>query len=231
MPQPRSVVLPSAAGVLPAVPARSEARRPTDIRVDLRLIATMIEPSSRVLDVGCGDGQLLDYLVRNRGVVGRGIELSQAGVNASVAHGLSVVQGDADTDLGNYPTQAFDYVVLSQTLQATRNPKRVISELVRIGRKAIVSFPNFGYWRVRWQLLLRGRMPQTDALGHKWHETPNIHLCTILDFAELCSAMGVKIERSISLNPKGRAAVLQRGRMANLFGEQAVFMLSRNGER
>ncbi len=231
MPQPRSVVLPSAAGVLPAVPARSEARRPTDIRVDLRLIATMIEPSSRVLDVGCGDGQLLDYLVRNRGVVGRGIELSQAGVNASVAHGLSVVQGDADTDLGNYPTQAFDYVVLSQTLQATRNPKRVISELVRIGRKAIVSFPNFGYWRVRWQLLLRGRMPQTDALGHQWHETPNIHLCTILDFAELCSAMGVKIERSISLNPKGRAAVLQRGRMANLFGEQAVFMLSRNGER
>lgn len=231
MPQPRSVVLPSAAGVPPAVPARSEARRPTDIRVDLRLIATMIEPSSRVLDVGCGDGQLLDYLVRNRGVVGRGIELSQAGVNASVAHGLSVVQGDADTDLGNYPTQAFDYVVLSQTLQATRNPKRVISELVRIGRKAIVSFPNFGYWRVRWQLLLRGRMPQTDALGHQWHETPNIHLCTILDFAELCSAMGVKIERSISLNPKGRAAVLQRGRMANLFGEQAVFMLSRNGER
>ncbi len=231
MPQPRSVVLPSAAGVLPAVPARSDARRPTDIRVDLRLIATMIEPSSRVLDVGCGDGQLLDYLVRNRGVVGRGIELSQAGVNASVAHGLSVVQGDADTDLGNYPTQAFDYVVLSQTLQATRNPKRVISELVRIGRKAIVSFPNFGYWRVRWQLLLRGRMPQTDALGHQWHETPNIHLCTILDFAELCSAMGVKIERSISLNPKGRAAVLQRGRMANLFGEQAVFMLSRNGER
>ena len=169
--------------------------------------------------------------MRNRGVVGRGIELSQAGVNASVAHGLSVVQGDADTDLGNYPTQAFDYVVLSQTLQATRNPKRVISELVRIGRKAIVSFPNFGYWRVRWQLLLRGRMPQTDALGHQWHETPNIHLCTILDFAELCSAMGVKIERSISLNPKGRAAVLQRGRMANLFGEQAVFMLSRNGER
>ena len=117
-----------------------------------------VRKGNRVLDVGCGDGQLLKYLVQARDVVGRGIELSQAGVNACVAQGLSVVQGDADADLGNYPTQAFDYVVLSQTLQATRNPRQVVSELVRIGRKAVISFPNFGFWRIRSSLLLRGQI-------------------------------------------------------------------------
>src|SRR5260221_8336483 len=134
------------------------ARRATAIRGDLALIAAMVAPNSRVLDVGCGDGALLDYLVHEKQVDGRGIELSQDGVNAGVEHGLSVIQGDADTDLAAYPSAAFDYVILSQTLQATVNPRRVLGELVRIGRHAIVSFPNFGYWRVRWDLLTRGRM-------------------------------------------------------------------------
>ena len=207
---------------------RADVRRPSDIRVDLQMIADMIKPESRVLDIGCGDGQLLRYLVQTRNVVGRGIELSQAGVNASVAQGLSVVQGDADSDLSDYPTQAFDYVVLSQTLQATRNPRRVVSELVRIGRKAIISFPNFGYWKVRWRLLTDGRMPRTGALDYEWHETPNIHLCTILDFVDLCDTLGARVERRISLTSGGRTSLVQRSmHIANLFGEQAVFLVSR----
>ena len=211
----------------PTVPVRTETRRPGDIRVDLRLIADMIAPGSRVLDVGCGDGQLLRYLAMTRHVVGRGIELSQAGVNASVAQGLSVVQGDADADLRDYPTQAFDYVVLSQTLQATRSPSRVVSELVRIGRKAIISFPNFGYWRVRWMLMTHGRMPKTRALDHQWHQTPNIHLCTILDFMDLCTELGAHVERRISLTSGGRTSLLQSSlHLANMFGEQAVFLVS-----
>ena len=198
-----------------------------EIRGDLKLIADMIAPGSRVLDVGCGDGALLTHLVKNLDVDGRGIELSQAGVNATVAQGLSVVQGDADTDLADYPTQAFDYVVLSQTLQATRNPKQVVSDLVRIGAKAIVSFPNFGYWQVRWKLLLGGRMPRTGILGEDWYKTQNIHLCTILDFIDLCRDVGIVIERGISVNPQGRATGFSNsGWAANLFGEQAVFLLS-----
>lgn len=205
----------------------ADARRPDQIRVDLRLIADMIEPGSRVLDVGCGDGQLLQHMVMHRDVIGRGIELSQTGVNACVARGLSVVQGDADTDLGDYPTQAFDYVVLSQTLQATHRPRQVVSELVRIGRKAIISFPNFGFWQVRLSLLARGRMPRTSALLQEWHETPNIHLCTILDFTDLCRTLGVRIERHVPLNRRGRMSpFLASNRLANLFGEQAVFLLS-----
>jgi methionine biosynthesis protein MetW len=198
------------------------------LRGDLRLVAGMILPGSRVLDVGCGDGVLLASLARQKGVDGRGMELSQSGVNACVRHGLSVIQGDADHDLEDYPSDAFDYVVLSQTLQATHQPKRVLEHLVRIGRRAIVSFPNFGNWRIRLGLLTQGRMPLTPALAHPWYETPNIHLCTILDFVALCDELGIAIERSVALDRNGLPYRLNpRGTLANWLAEQALFLLRR----
>src|SRR5499427_1307714 len=172
----------TAALCLEATAPRTKAAAAEELRQDLRLIAEMIEPESRVLDIGCGDGALLAYLARHKNVDGRGIEISQSGVNACVGHGLSVIQGDADRDLDAYPANAFDVVVLSQTLQATRQPRRVLETLVRIGRRAIVSFPNFGFWRVRFGLAVRGRMPVTGLLDHQWYDSPNIHLCTIHDF-------------------------------------------------
>lgn len=197
-----------------------------ELRRDLRLIAEMIEPGSRVLDIGCGDGALLAYLTRHKGVDGRGIELSQSGVNACVGHGLSVIQGDADRDLEAYPTGAFDVVVLSQTLQATRQPLKVVEALVRIGRRAIVSFPNFGFWRIRLRLLTTGRMPLSHCLAFPWYETPNIHLCTIRDFVALCDEVGVRVERSITLDHHGQPYSLDpRGGLANLLAEQGIFVL------
>ena len=186
----------------------------------------MITPGSRVLDIGCGDGALLAYLARQKSVDGRGIELSQSGVNACVGHGLSVIQGDADRDLEAYPAGAFDVVVLSQTLQATRQPRKVVEALVRIGRRAIVSFPNFGFWRIRLGLLTKGRMPLSDCLAYPWYETPNIHLCTIRDFVALCDEIGVRIERSVTLDQHGQPYSLDpRGSLANLLAEQGVFVL------
>ena len=198
------------------------------IRVDLQLIADMIEPGSRVLDVGCGDGTLLDYLVHFKQVDGRGLELSTEGVNACVSAGLPVIQGDADTDLETFPDDAFDYVVLGQTLQAMVAPRTVLHHMLRIGRRAIVSFPNFGYWRVRLFLLLHGRMPMSDTLPYQWYDTPNIHLCTIKDFLALCRELGIVIERSVSLDHKSRTHRINSSPFtANLLGEQAVFVLRR----
>src|SRR5207244_3715362 len=197
-----------------------------DLRRDLRLIAEMIEPGARVLDIGCGDGALLAFLAREKGVDARGIELSQSGVNACVRHGLSVIQGDADRDLDAYPTGAFDVVVLSQTLQATRQPRKVIEALVRIGRQAIVSFPNFGFWRIRLRLLITGQMPVSHCLAYPWYETPNIHLCTIRDFVALCDEIGVRVERSVTLDRHGQPYSLDpRGSLANLLAEQGIFVL------
>ncbi|WP_043745368.1 methionine biosynthesis protein MetW [Paramagnetospirillum magneticum] len=201
-----------------------------NLRVDLRLIADMVEPGSRVLDVGCGEGALLDWLGRTKNVDGRGIELSMAGVSAAVSHGLSVIQGDADTDLKDYPSGAFDYVILSQTLQATYAPRTVLSHMLRIGRRAIVSFPNFGHWRVRLHLLTHGRMPVTDTLAYEWYDTPNIHFCTIRDFLDLCRDLQIKVERSIPLDRGGKTmAIPSCEGIANLFADQGLFVLSREG--
>ena len=203
-------------------PARDAAR------VDLQIIADMVAPSKRVLDVGCGDGALLTLLAAQRGADARGIELSQRGVNDCVAKGLPVIQGDADTDLAAYPDGAFDYVILSQTLQATHRPRDVLEHMLRIGRHAIVSFPNFGHWRIRSQVALLGRMPVTENLSHSWFDTPNIHFCTLRDFVELTRAMNVEIERSVALNRTGaRIGVNAPWWVWNIFGEQAVFLLRR----
>src|SRR5207248_7916557 len=172
-------------------------------RGDHLLLAEMVERGSKVLDVGCGDGDLLQ-LLESRGVDGLGIELSREGVNECVGKGLAVVQGDADTDLVNYPDDAFDYVILSQTLQATRHPRQVLEHMLRIGRRAVVSFPNFGHWGIRLQLLFGGRMPTTDNLPYTWYDTPNIHFCTIKDFRALCGAVGAHMERAIALNAWGK---------------------------
>ena len=197
------------------------------IRPDLQVIADMINPDTRLLDVGCGDGALLDHLANFKQVDGRGIELSTEGVNACVSAGLSVIQGDAETDLKDYPDQAFDYVVLSQTLQAMAAPKEVLADMLRIGERAIVSFPNFAYWRLRWQILTRGRMPVSRTIAFQWYDTPNIHFCTIKDFVILCDEMGITIERSIALDRNGaKRRVRSAMFFANLFGEQAVFLLS-----
>ena len=197
-------------------------------RVDLLLIAEMVTPGTRVLDVGCGDGTLLHLLAEKRGVDGRGIELSQAGVNSCVAQGLAVIQGDADTDLVYYPDLAFDYAILSQTIQATYSPRDVLKQLLRIGMRAVVSFPNFGHWRVRTGLMFGGKMPTTDNLPDRWYDTPNIHLCTIKDFLDLCKDVGAKVERAHALNAYGsKMGVSMPLFMQNLFGEQAVFLLSR----
>jgi methionine biosynthesis protein MetW len=198
------------------------------LRPDLKIISDMIEPNSRVLDIGCGDGTLLAYLANQKNVDSRGIELSQEGVNACVALGLSVIQGDADTDLAEYPSDAFDYVVLGQTLQATRNPKDVLETLVRIGRQAIVSFANYGHWRTRLSLLFRGRLPIPAGEHFGWHDNPDIHLCTLLDFLDLCEELGLKIDRGLAVNRHNRIRIIKTGsQTANLNGEQAIFMLSR----
>ena len=201
---------------------------PRSARVDLLVVAGMVEAGARVLDIGCGDGALLHLLSTSHDVDARGMELSQHGVNQCVAKGLSVIQGDADVDLAAYPDDGFDYVILSQTLQATRRPREVLAHMLRIGRHAIVSFPNFGHWRIRTQLGLHGRMPVTDTLSYAWYETPNIHFCTIRDFLALARAIDAKIVRGVALSRTGEA---MRGSapwwMWNLFGEQAVFLLKR----
>jgi methionine biosynthesis protein MetW len=203
-------------------------RAPGGSRVDLLAVAEMVAPGAKVLDVGCGDGELLRLLGETRNVDGRGIELSREGVNECVAKGLAVIQGDADTDLSDYPDDAFDYVILSQTLQATREPRIVLEHMLRIGRHGIVSFPNFGHWRIRLQVMFGGHMPRTDNLPYAWWESPNIHFCTIKDFRQLCDVTGAKMEKAVALNAWGRALRFNApGWFWNLLGEQAVFLLSR----
>jgi methionine biosynthesis protein MetW len=197
------------------------------MRVDLRIIAGFVTPGARVLDVGCGDGTLMELLAREKDVDSRGIEISQKGVNETVTRGLSVVQGDADRDLGFYPDKAFDFAILSQTLQATGNPRTVLEEMLRIGRKVIISFPNFGHWRIRRQFVFQGRMPITKNLPYSWYDTPNIHFCTIRDFVTLADEVGASIEQAVALYGNGgRISRSAPWTIWNLFSEQAVFVMS-----
>jgi methionine biosynthesis protein MetW len=202
------------------------------LRPDLAAIAAMIRSGARVLDVGCGDGALLEHL-KTRSVDGRGIEISQANVNACVARGLAVVQGDADTDLVDYPAQVFDAVILSQTIQATEKPRAVLEHLLRIGRRVAISLPNFGYWKVRLSLLTGGRMPRTRALDYSWWATPNIHLCTLADFVDLTRECSATIVEAHALNNNGTTSVMNPESLThsylgpNLFAQGGVFLLKK----
>lgn len=197
-------------------------------RADHVLIAEMVAPGSRVLDVGCGDGALLKLLAETKGVDARGVELAREKVNLCVQSGLSVIQGDADHDLADYPDGSFDYAILSLTIQATRNPKTVLENLLRIGQNAIVSFPNFGHWRVRTQLLFSGRMPMTPNLPEPWYATADAHLCTIADFVDLVALVDAEVEEAVAFNANGRRLPIKRSlALQNLLGEKAVFRLKR----
>ena len=200
-------------------------------REDFAEILKLVRPGARVLDIGCEDGELLELLTREKGVDGQGLEISPGGVAACLARGLAVVQGDGDRDLDHFPTRAFDYAILSKTLQQMREPRHVLSELLRIADQAVISVPNFGHWKVRWALLSRGRMPETGALPEPWWSTPNIHLCTLRDFTTLCDELNLRIDACASL-AEGKPARLidPRRPIENWRAETALFLLSRKVE-
>ncbi|MEM1285433.1 MAG: methionine biosynthesis protein MetW [Pseudomonadota bacterium] len=198
-----------------------------EARVDHTIIKDFVPEGARVLDVGCGDGSLLALLEQTRSVDGRGLELSQQGVNTAVARGLSVIQGDADTDLVTYPDKAFDVVILSETLQATQAPKTVMEQLLRISDKVIVTIPNFGNWRARLHLLLRGEMPVTKSLPYSWYDTPNVHFCTLRDFLSLAKELGASIEASAALDAHGDQLTWNvPWSVWNLVAAQGIFVLT-----
>jgi methionine biosynthesis protein MetW len=199
-------------------------------REDFREILRLVRPGSRVLDVGCGEGELLELLAREKGVEGRGLEISPEGVSACLSRGLAVVQGDADDDLDYFPARAFDYAVLSQTLPQVRQPRHVLSELLRIAERAIVSLPNFGHWKARLDFVSQGRMPITGALPEPWWSTANIHLCTVRDFTQLCDELGLRIEACAALaNGKPARQIDPKRPLENWRAESALFLLTRAG--
>lgn len=205
--------------------------RPDGIREDFAEILKLVRPGARVLDIGCDDGELLELLTREKNVDGQGLEIAPENVARCLARGLAVVQGDGDRDLDHFPSDAFDYAILSKTLQQMREPRRVLSELLRIAGQAVVSVPNFGHWRVRWALLSQGRMPETGALPEPWWSTPNIHLCTLRDFVVLCDELDLRIDACASL-AEGRPArpIDPRAPLENWRAENALFLLSRRAE-
>tara|TARA_B100000212_G_scaffold142163_1_gene107004 strand:- start:70 stop:675 length:606 start_codon:yes stop_codon:yes gene_type:complete len=197
-----------------------------NLRKDLNLIANLIEDNSKIIDIGCGDGELLDFLNKNKNAKIQGLEIDQKKVNKCVAKGLSVIQGDADKDLSLYPEKSFEYVILSQTIQATLEPKKILYELTRIGEKVIVSIPNFGFWKVRLDLLFKGKMPITRKLNSTWFDTDNIHLCTILDFLELCDQLNLTVKQTVTITSKKQKKFTGKPSIKeNIFAEEAIFLI------
>ena len=197
------------------------------IRKDWGLIETLIEENRNILDIGCGDGMLMEQLQKNLNAKTHGIELDRELASKAIAKGFNVIHGDAEIDLMQYSNHSFDYVILSQTLQAMMRPKDILSELLRIGSKAIVSFPNFGHWKIRFQLLISGRMPVTESLPYTWYDTPNIHFFTIKDFLNLCNEMNIVVEKSIGLTSKGKQFDISESLTSvNFFTHEAIFLLS-----
>ena len=199
----------------------------SSIRKDWGLIETLIEENRSILDIGCGDGMLMEQLQKNLNAKTHGIELDRELASKAIVKGFNVIHGDAEIDLAQYSNHSFDYVILSQTLQAMMRPKDILSELLRIGSKAIVSFPNFGHWKIRFQLLISGRMPVTESLPYTWYDTPNIHFFTIKDFLNLCNDMNIVIEKSIGLTSKGKQFDISESLTGvNFFTHEAIFLLS-----
>lgn len=198
------------------------------LRADLEVIAELVPDRATVLDVGCGDGTLLAWLEEHKTVSGRGIEINQALVNQAMQAGLSVIQGDVDQELPNYPDDAFDMVILSQSLQMLKAPHLALEHLMRIAPRAVVSVPNFAHWPSRFYLFFKGRMPVTSRLTYQWYDTPNIHFCTVADFVELCDRLGITIEKRIRVSRDGRRSAFRGAPLwVNVFAEQAVFLLRR----
>ena len=195
------------------------------LRKDLIKISNLIEENEKVLDVGCGDGNLINYLSKNKNVECRGIEITLSGVGSCLAKGLSVIQGDANYDLEDYPDNSFSTVILSQTIQAMIYPERVIENLIRSGKRAIISFPNFGYLKVRREFLITGRMPKNKILPYEWYNTPNIHLCSYKDFYDFCNLKKINIKNFFLLNEEGD--VISNNFLINLFTYQVIFCVSK----
>ena len=198
------------------------------MKTEYKIIADIIENNSSILDVGCDDGTLMEFLKTNKSPNIRGIEISKEKVQTCIAKGLTVIEGNAEFDLKQFPNDSFDYVVLGQTLQAFVNPELVIKELLRVGKKAIVTIPNFGHWRVRLNLLIKGTMPVTNSLPHNWYNTPNIHMCTIKDFVKFSEIIGFKIFKSLALKNKNISNINNSNLFfKNLFGELGIFLIEK----
>ena len=194
---------------------------------EFKIIANLLPPQSRVLDVGCGDGTLIEALIKEKNIDARGIELGEDKVKECISKGLSVIEGDAETELSQFPDKAFDFVILSQTLQAFYQPENVLAQLLRIGDKVIISIPNFGYWQIRASLLFFGKMPVTKSLPDFWYNTPNLHMCSIKDFYQLCEKKKIKIDRIIGINSEKTSSINRINlEMKNLLSEVGIFLIS-----
>ena len=195
---------------------------------DFGIIANLIPSNASVIDVGCNDGSLLEYLKKHKNIDGRGMEIDQKKVQLCLAKGISVIEGDADKDLYDYPDKIFDYSILTYTLQATKSPKTVMQQLVRISKKAIISFPNFGHWKIGASLLLNRKMPVSEKLSYSWHETPNLHFCTINDFIDLCDEINITIEKSRNLSNKNLDKFHGKNFIDSYINEVGLFLVSKD---